>query len=238
MKAARQWLPGGVGRVARIFVIVLIVLIALPYLIAPLYRVVNPVSTLMLWHWVTGQRVEQTWLPLTQISPALPIAVIVAEDGRFCTHHGIDTAELWQAIREADDLSDARGGSTITQQVAKNLFLWQSRSFVRKALELPLALWIDLVLPKQRILEIYLNVAEWGPDGEFGVQAGAQRAFGRSAARLSAGEAALLAAVLPNPSQRNARQPGPGLRRIAGIHLRRMGTMARNDTCVRPRPAG
>ena len=164
--------------------------------------------------------------------------MIVAEDGRFCTHRGIDTAELWQAIREADELSEARGGSTITQQVAKNLFLWNSRSFVRKALELPLALWIDLVLPKPRVLEIYLNIAEWGPNGEFGAEAGAQHAFGRSAEQLSAGQAALLAAVLPNPHQRSARQPGPGLRRIAGIHQRRMGIMAAQRRLRAARPAG
>jgi monofunctional biosynthetic peptidoglycan transglycosylase len=206
----------------------------LPYLITPLYRFVNPVSTLMLWHWMTGQRVERTWVPLSRISPNLSLAVIVAEDGRFCTHRGIDTTEIWHAIREAEDLSEARGGSTISQQVAKNLFLWQSRSYLRKILELPLALWIDLVLPKARILEIYLNIAEWGPDGEFGVEAGARHAFGRSAAQVSAGQAALLAAVLPNPHQRDASRPGPGLRRIAGIHLRRMGIMARNDTCLRP----
>ena len=102
-----------------------------------------------------------------------------------------------------------RGGSTITQQVAKNLFLWQGRSYVRKALELPLALWIDLVLPKRRVLEIYLNVAEWGPNGQFGAEAGARYAFGKSARQLTAREAALLAAVLPNPtSARSARAPG------------------------------
>jgi monofunctional biosynthetic peptidoglycan transglycosylase len=225
---------GGIGRIARVFVIVLLVLIVLPYLIAPFYRFVDPVSTLMLWRWVTFQRVERVWVPLQQVSPTLALAVIVAEDGRFCTHRGIDTAEIWHAIREAEDFSDARGGSTITQQVAKNLFLWQARSFVRKALEVPLAMWIDLVLPKARVLEIYLNIAEWGPDGEFGVEAGARHAFGRSAAQLSAGQAALLAAVLPNPHQRNARAPGHGLRRIAGIHQRRMSTMARNDACIRP----
>ena len=93
-----------------------------------------------------------------------------------------------------------RGGSTITQQVAKNLFLWQGRSFIRKGLELPLALWIDLVLPKRRILEIYLNIAEWGPNGEFGVESAARYAFNKPAAQVSPGEAALLAAMLPNPS--------------------------------------
>ena len=110
----------------------------------------------------------------------------------------------------------ARGGSTITQQTAKNLFLWPGRSVVRKALEAPLALWIDLVLPKQRILEIYLNIAERGPNGRFGAEAGSMYAFGHSAATLSAHEAALMAAILPNPIRRSARNPGPGVRRLAG----------------------
>ena len=114
-----------------------------------------------------------------------------------------------------------RGGSTITQQVAKNLFLWQGRSWLRKALEFPLALWIDLVLSKRRILEIYLNIAEWGPNGEFGVEAGSRYAFGKSARDLTHYQAALLAAVLPNPAARNAHAPGPGLRRLAGLYVGR-----------------
>ena len=111
--------------------------------------------------------------------------MIVAEDGRFCSHHGVDFAEIRDAIDEADDLDELRGGSTITQQVAKNLFLWPGRSYLRKALEFPLALWIDLVLSKRRILEIYLNIAEWGPNGEFGVEAGGRYAFGKPARELS-----------------------------------------------------
>ena len=139
----------------------------------------------MLWRHLTGARVEHHFVPITRISPSLPLAVIVAEDGRFCSHHGVDFAEIREAIAEADDIDDMRGGSTITQQVAKNLFLWSGRSLVRKALEFPLALWIDLVLPKRRILEIYLNIAEWGPNGEFGAEAGAERAFGKPARDLS-----------------------------------------------------
>jgi monofunctional biosynthetic peptidoglycan transglycosylase len=128
-----------------------------------------------------------------------------------------------------------RGGSTITQQVAKNLFLWQGRSLVRKALEFPLALWIDLILPKRRILEIYLNIAEWGPNGEFGAEAGARRAFGKSARDLSRYDAALLAATLPNPASRNARQPGPGLRRLAGLYVARADRAPAAADCVRAR---
>ena len=154
--------------------------------------------------------------------PALPLAVIVAEDGRFCSHHGVDFAEIRDAIDDADDLDDVRGGSTITQQVAKNLFLWPGRSFVRKALEFPLALWIDLVLSKRRILEIYLNIAEWGPNGEFGVEAGSRRAFGKSARDLVAlpGRAAGGGAAQPGRRAMRAR-PGRGLRRLAGLYVGR-----------------
>jgi monofunctional biosynthetic peptidoglycan transglycosylase len=163
----------------------------------------------------------------------VPVAVIIAEDGRFCSHHGFDLTEIREAMTEADDLDEMRGGSTITQQVAKNLFLWQGRSLVRKVLEFPLALWIDLVLSKRRILEIYLNVAEWGPNGEFGVEAGAQRAFGRSARDVSRYQAVLLAAMLPNPVKRNVRQPGPGLQRLAGLYLARAARAPAAAACVR-----
>jgi monofunctional biosynthetic peptidoglycan transglycosylase len=153
----------GLPRALRVVVFAVLLVLLLPYLIAPLYRVVNPVSTVMLWRHLNGARVEHHFVPITRISPSLPLTVIVAEDGRFCSHHGVDFAEIREAIAEADDIDEMRGGSTITQQVAKNLFLWSGRSLVRKALEFPLALWIDLVLPKRRILEIYLNIAELGP---------------------------------------------------------------------------
>jgi monofunctional biosynthetic peptidoglycan transglycosylase len=221
------------GRLLRGIAIGALALLALPYLLTLAYLFVRPVSTPMLWRWLTFQRVERHYVPLARMSPALALAVIVAEDARFCRHHGIDLREIREAIEDADDLSEVRGGSTITQQTAKNLFLWSGRSYVRKALEVPLALWIDLVLPKRRILEIYLNVAEWGPRGEFGAEAGARRAFGKLARRLSAGEAALLAAVLPNPARRDARRPGPGLRRLAGIHAARARASPELDDCVR-----
>ena len=216
----------------RFAAIVVIVAVLAPYLIAPLYRVVDPVSTLMVWRYLTGQRVERAWVPLSQMSPFIPRAVIAAEDGQFCNHRGIDMRELMEAVGDAQAGEEARGASTITQQTAKNLFLWGGRSFVRKALEIPLALWLEIALGKRRIMEIYLNIAEWGPDGEFGVEAGAQRAFGIGAANVTAPQAALLASVLPNPVTRNAKAPGAGLRRIAGIHLRRMGA-AGIDSCLR-----
>jgi monofunctional biosynthetic peptidoglycan transglycosylase len=151
------------ARPLRAVALALLALLLLPYVITPIYAVVEPVSTVMLWRRMTGEPVARTYVPLSHISPNLMRAVIVAEDGRFCRHYGVDLAEIRDAIKEADDLDDMRGGSTITQQVAKNLFLWPGRSYLRKALEFPLALWIDLVLSKRRILEIYLNIAEWGP---------------------------------------------------------------------------
>jgi monofunctional biosynthetic peptidoglycan transglycosylase len=222
-----------VVRVIRWLVLLLLVALLLPYALTPLYAFVQPVSTLMLWRWVTGARVERINVPITRIAPALPLTVLSAEDARFCSHSGVDWTELQEAIDDADSLTEARGGSTITQQVAKNLFLWPGRSFVRKALELPLALWIDLVLPKRRVMEIYLNIAEWGPGGQFGAEAGARYAFGRSARDLSNQQAALLAAILPNPRRRSARHPGPAVRRLAGIYETRSRRAADTAACLR-----
>jgi monofunctional biosynthetic peptidoglycan transglycosylase len=220
-------------RVLRRIVLAVLAILLIPYAIAPFYRFANPVSTLMLWRWATGQRVEHSYVPIGAMARTLPLSVMAAEDARFCEHSGIDWAGLRQAVEEADDdLAEARGGSTITQQVAKNLFLWQSRSFVRKALEAPLALWINLVLPKRRVMEIYLNIAEWGPNGEFGVEAGAQYAFHLPARRLSARQSALMAAILPNPHRRNAGRPGVGVRRLAGIYEARARAVAPNAGCL------
>jgi len=206
----------------------------LPYAIAPFYRFVDPVSTPMLWRWATGGRVERVVVPLSRIAAVLPLAVIVAEDGSFCRNHGIDLGAMREALQTSDqNIGAARGASTITQQTAKNLFLWPGHSYVRKALEIPLALWINLVLPKARILEIYLNIAEWGPNGEFGAEAGAHWAFGKSVRDLNGQEAAELAAILPNPIRRSARAPGVIVRRLAGLYERRAAANGALDACVR-----
>lgn len=223
-------------RLPRAAVFAIFALLALPYAITPFYAFVEPVSAAMLWRRMTGERVERIYVPLSHMSPSIPLAVIVAEDGRFCSHHGVDLAGIRDAINQADDLDEVRGGSTITQQVAKNLFLWGGRSYMRKVLEFPLALWIDLILPKRRILEIYLNIAEWGPNGEFGVEAGARRAFARPARDLSRYQAALLAAMLPNPHDRNARRPGRGLRRLAGLYVTRSEQGRGEAFCIRQAP--
>ena len=220
-------------RIVRGVAIAILVVLLLPYLITPFYLAVNPVSTLMLWRWAKRAPVVRTWAPLRTIAPALPLSVIVAEDARFCTHRGIDFSELRAAIEDADDLSEMRGGSTITQQTAKNLFLWPGRSVVRKALEFPLALWIDLILGKRRVMEIYLNIAEWGPSGEFGAEAAARKAFGKSARDLNAREAATLASILPNPIKRSAGRPGAGVRRLAGIYEGRARKSPEVAACIR-----
>jgi len=208
-------------------------LLLLPYALTPLYAVVKPISTLMIWRRISGEPVHRTYVPMARISNTLKLAVLIAEDGRFCEHHGIDFAEIRDAIQDADNIEDMRGGSTITQQVAKNLFLWPQRSYIRKALEIPLSLWIDLVLSKRRILEIYLNIAEWGPSGQFGAEAGSQYAFRKSARSLSAFEAALLAATLPNPHERDPGRPGPDLRRLAELYVTRAARSPQTAACVR-----
>ena len=213
----------------------LLVLVLIPAVLVPVYAYVQPVSTLMLWRRVRGERVVRHWRSLDATSPELVRAVIAGEDARFCTHRGVDWDELRDAIEDADELADIRGSSTIAMQTAKNLFLWPGRQYVRKALEIPIAYYMSAIWSKRRLAEIYLNVAEWGPNGEFGAEAGALRAFRKSARSLSPEEAALLASVLPNPMRRDAARPGPGLQRLA---IRRTSaSMAAGPTvtaCLRP----
>jgi monofunctional biosynthetic peptidoglycan transglycosylase len=206
-------------RAFRILLLIVLVALAVPYLLAPFYRAGHPVSALMAWRSLKGAPVIRHWVDLPAMSPALPASVVAAEDAHFCKHHGIDWGALHEAIDEAQEGGEVRGASTITQQVAKNLFLAWLPDIVRKVLEFPLALWIDFVLPKQRILELYLNIAELGPSGQFGAEAGADYAFGHSATMLTVREAALLASILPNPVKRSARTPSPGVRRLAGTYM-------------------
>ncbi|GLK70793.1 transglycosylase domain-containing protein [Ancylobacter dichloromethanicus] len=203
------------GRVWRWVWKIALVAVATPLVLGLLYNVVPAPSTLMLARWAGGQPVERVWLPLDDISPNLIRSVLASEDARFCTHSGVDMVELQGVIDESDGLNAPRGASTITMQLVKNLFLWNGRSFIRKGLELPLALYLNVVMPKRRQLELYLNLAEWGPDGQFGVEAGARRAFRRGAGDLTARQAALLAVMLPNPHRRDAGKPGRGLSRLA-----------------------
>ena len=220
-------------RLVRNLIILALAVLLVPYVIAPFYRFVDPISTPMLWRWVTGKRVVRIVVPLNRVAPALRLAVIVAEDGSFCRNRGIDLGAIREAMQQSDELGETRGASTITQQTAKNLFLWEGRSFIRKALEFPLALWLNLVLPKRRVLEIYLNIAQWGPNGEFGAEAGARWAFGKSARDLTPSEAAELAAILPNPVHRSARIPSMLVRRLATLYEQRSLQFSGLDACVR-----
>lgn len=190
-------------------------LLAIPVVLAVLYNFGHPASTLMLYRMATGQRVERVWTPIERMSPTLVRTVVASEDTRFCSHPGVDVTEMRNVVEKADDLEDLRGTSTITMQVVKNLFLWPRPELPRKVLELPLALWLDLVMSKRRIMEIYLNIAEWGPDGTFGVTAAARDAFGMPASRLNAAQSARLAVMLPNPVRRSAAAPSPGVLRLA-----------------------
>ncbi len=193
---------------------ILLLLLAVLGLLILAYRFVTPVSTLMIGRWVTGQPVERTYVPLARISPELTAAVIASEDARFCLHHGVDWGALNGVIQKGGERGPSRGASTLPMQVAKNLFLWPSRSAIRKGFEIPLALAIDAAWPKRRMIEVYLNIAEWG-DGTFGAEAAARLYFKKSARDLTRQEAVLLASALPNPARRDPAHPRQGHARLA-----------------------
>ena len=178
-----------------------------------LQSTVHPVSTLMLARWATGAPVERRWVPLSAVSPKLVASVILSEDGQFCREHGVDFGALREVIDNGDG-APSRGASTLTMQVAKNLFLWPGRSYLRKALEIPLAVLLDSLWGKRKVLEAYLNVAEWG-EGVYGIEAAAQRDFRVPASALTTRQAALLATALPNPILRNVLQPSRKHRQLA-----------------------
>jgi monofunctional biosynthetic peptidoglycan transglycosylase len=186
----------------------------------------------MLERYLTGRPVVREWRDMADISDRLKAAVILSEDGTFCRHWGVDLGALRDEVERYMAGEDARGASTITMQVARNLFLWNGQSVVRKALEVPLAFYVDLVLPKARILEIYLNIAEWGPEGQFGVAAGAERAFGVEPQNLDWRTATLLVTALPNPMLRQPGRPSSGMLRIAGILEGRVGEYGERANCV------
>jgi monofunctional biosynthetic peptidoglycan transglycosylase len=200
----------------------LIILTVLPYALILLYTVpfVRPVSTLMLWDLVTLQGYDRRWVSFEDISPNLVQSVMTSEDGQFCIHNGVDWVQMNGVIQDALDGESTRGASTIPMQTAKNLFLWNGRSFVRKGLELPLALGADFVWSKRRLMEIYLNIAEWGP-GIYGIEAAARYHFKVPASKLTRRQSALLAVSLPNPITRVASKPGRGMKRLAGLIERR-----------------
>lgn len=190
-----------------------------------IYRIVPPPFTpLMIIRLVEGEGIDRDWVPMERIAPDLRAAVIAAEDNRFCEHAGFD----WGALRDAyDDYRSGdsfRGASTISMQTAKNVFLWPGRTMVRKAVEAWFTMLIELQWPKRRVLEVYLNVAEWG-HGIYGAEAAAQAHFGKAAADLTRREASLLAAVLPNPRRWSAGKPTGYISRRANVISTRIGQL-------------
>ena len=189
-----------------------------------------PVTATMI---MDGNGITKDWESLDNIDRDLVDAVIAAEDGRFCEHSGFDTEAIDQAMRANMEGGKIRGGSTISQQTAKNVFLWQGGGYFRKGLEAWFTFWIEAVWGKRRIMEVYLNVAETGI-GTYGAEAGSQRYFGHSAARLSTDEASRMAAALPSPKKRAVKGPGGWLARHGNRIERRIGIVRRDglDACV------
>jgi len=226
-------------RKRRPLLTLLLILALIPIGGVVLHRVVPPQFTiLMVKQAVAGHGMDYRWRSLDHISPRLVEAVIAAEDARFCQHHGFDVEAIQKAM-EANERAEQRGSdkrrgaSTISQQTAKNVFLWPGRDWVRKGLEVGYTGLIEGIWGKRRIMEMYLNVAEWAP-GVYGAEAASQHWFGKSADRLTAREAARLAAILPSPRRYKAASPGPYVRRRASRIQAAMGTVreAGLDRCV------
>ncbi|GLS44494.1 monofunctional biosynthetic peptidoglycan transglycosylase [Methylobacterium brachythecii] len=219
-------------RIASLAMRLALGIVALTLVLTLVYRVVMPVSTPMLGRWLTGQSVTREAVPLERISPALVRAVFTAEDQRFCVHNGVDWKSLSEVVE--DEGGPSRGASTITMQTVKNVFLWPGRSYIRKAIEIPLSIFVDTVWGKRRTMEIYLNVAEWG-DGIFGAEAAARHWFNKSARDLKPSEAILLATTLPNPIERDPRKPTAEMRAKAGRIQSAYGAMDDYIGCLKPR---
>jgi monofunctional glycosyltransferase len=237
-KTRRKWKDFGVldrlTRILRVIAGSFVVLVVGSIIWAGVYRFEPPPGTLlMVERKLSGQEISHSWMPLDQISPHLVTAVIAAEDTRFCLHNGIDFNAIDEAFEDAENGKRLRGASTISQQTAKNVFLWSHRGWVRKSAEAWMTLVIETLWPKRRIMEVYLNIAEWG-DGLFGAEAAAQKRFGKSARNLTQREAALLAAVLPNPHKWRVDPPGPYVKRRTRMLRGRMGQVRRDrlDVCV------
>lgn len=235
MKKSTRWQKPGWRLVRRLLWWPLLAIMLYWAFALIMYRFLNPPLTpLMVIRSVhNGALVQHRSADLAQINPTLVHAVIASEDSRFCTHRGIDFDAVGDAIEDYGNGGRLRGASTITMQVARNIFLWNGGGAVRKLLEAPLALLLDAVWPKRRIIEVYLNVAEWG-DGVFGAEAAARIHFRKSARDLTAREAARLASVLPNPIRWSASRPTSYIHYRTGIIQRRIGQIsAQQVRCLR-----
>lgn len=196
------------------------------------FRFINPpITPVMAVEKLRGHTLRHQWLPLRDMSPQLPLAAIASEDGQFCTHWGVDLGAVKDAIKEGGGLGAVRGASTIPMQTAKNLYLWSGRSYVRKAIEVPLAYAMSLLWSKARMMEVYLNVAQFGP-GIFGVEAASRYYFHKSAADLTRREAVLLVAALPNPRFRNPARPSRRMLLVTRAVERRLPIMVTRTGCL------
>ena len=221
-------------RIRRVLLWVAATLLFGPAVVILLYAVVPPpITPLMLIRLVEGEGLRKDWTPLSRIAPAVSAAVIAAEDNRFCQHSGFDWDAIQDAYEDYQDGGGLRGASTISMQTAKNLFLWPGRSYVRKGLEAFLTPQLELLWSKRRVLEVYLNIAEWGP-GLYGVEAAAHAYFGKPAAELDRREAALLAAVLPNPRRWSPARPTSYIGRRAETISARARQLGELLGCVHP----
>lgn len=230
-RAARRLLPRRRWP-RRIVVALLIVFVALPAVGTATYRVVPaPVTPLMLIRLAEGEGLARDWVPLEQVSRHMPLAVLAGEDNLFCRHHGFDLEQIRAAIDDWRAGEGLRGASTVSMQTAKNLFLWPGRDVVRKGFEAYLTVWLEAFWPKRRIMEAYLNVAEFAP-GVYGVEAAARHHFGVAAADLSPTQAARLAAVLPSPRRWSASNPGPYVQRRTATLVTRMNQIAPIVDCL------
>lgn len=222
-------------RPLRTFVRLIVLFVGLSVLWVAIYRIVPPPFTFtMLGDVLAGRSVTKDWTALSRIDADMARAVIAAEDSKFCSHWGFDAEAIAAAAARNAQGGRIRGGSTISQQAAKNAFLWQGGGYFRKALEAWFTVLIEAIWGKRRIMEVYLNIAETGI-GTYGVEAGARRYFGHGAARLSPIEAARIAAVLPLPKRRPGAAPTGFTRRYGNTIVRRMGVVRRDglDACVR-----
>ena len=193
-----------------------------------------PVTPVAIAEKLSGKTLTRDWVPLTKIAPDLPLAVIASEDGSFCRNWGVDWMEAWHAVRGGGEVrAGPRGASTITMQLVKNLYLWPERSFLRKALEIPLAHLLTALWPKRVLMETYLNIAPLGP-GVVGAEAASQRFFGKNAADLTRREAILLAMALPKPGVRNPAKPTQRMLRRLPLIERNMKLLGSRVECVLP----
>ena len=228
----RKGKTGFLQRLFRRTLVFVFILLLVPLLLLPVFRFVNPpITSVMLINRAGGASIVRKWADLDDISPNLIRAVMVAEDGRFCTHWGVDLDEVGNVLESLGEGERPRGASTITMQLVKNLFLWPQRSILRKTIEVPLALYAELVLPKDRIMEIYLNVVEWDR-GVYGAEAASQHYFNRSANRLTRVQAANMAVTLPAPASRNPARPSAHVRKIAAVIARRADQSGAYVTCL------